>query len=584
MVPRKAPAVVFAGGLPPHLLRMAPDARLVTLIRAGRMAAFEVVYDRHHRGILSFCRHMLSDVQEAEDAVQHTFLAAYSGLLGSEKPIQLRPWLFAIARNRCYSILRARREQPAVPFDEAAGEGLAVQVQRRQDLRDLVLDMRRLPPEQRAALVLAELDALSHEQIGAALGVPREKVKALVFQARESLVANRVARETDCADIRTTLATQRGGALRRGNLRRHLHVCPGCREFRRQMERQRRQLAVLLPVAPAFALKEAVLAGAGCGAGAGFAGGAGILASAMLKSGLIKSVGIVVAGVGTAGTIVATDPDLWLPSYPLIRAPNHLASSLAPAADARLTARTAVKVSASRTGPAGPVATGRPAMLVLAVRAKRADATAAPPAAGRSSSSRATHPSTIRMTPFVATSGPGGVVQRSPTPVSGLTPVSGPAPVSGPTPVREPPPVSESVPVVVAATPEPVGSGPESGGGGSATQASVGYNAGHDIGHGGSRNQSSGVAQIQGATGGNGGEGAGGGGGAISGGSDSAAGSAQAGGSSTSGSRGGDSGASGSPGGGDRGFAGSPQGGGNGAAGSPHGGDRGGSGGGAAGS
>src|SRR4051794_41552086 len=68
------------------LLRVASDERLVDHVRAGSEAAFEVVYDRHHRGILAFCRHMLGSVEEAEDAVQHTFMAAYRALLGSDKP------------------------------------------------------------------------------------------------------------------------------------------------------------------------------------------------------------------------------------------------------------------------------------------------------------------------------------------------------------------------------------------------------------------------------------------------------------------------------------------------------------------
>ena len=275
-------------------MRLASDARLVALIREGRPGAFEVAYDRHHPSILSFCRHMLSDPQEAEDAVQHTFLAAYNGLISSDKPIQLKAWLFTIARNRCYSVLRGRREQPSADLAETATEGLATQVQRRQDLRDLVVDMRRLPEEQRAALVLAELDALSHQQIGVALGVPREKVKALVFQARESLVASRTARETDCAVIRAQLANLRGGALRRANLRRHLRECPGCRDYRRQMDRQRRQLAILAPFGPALALKQA-----------------GFLAGTAFKSGLAKGVlGVTLAAVGAGTIAVATDLDL----------------------------------------------------------------------------------------------------------------------------------------------------------------------------------------------------------------------------------------------------------------------------------
>ena len=116
--------------MPARLLRMAPDERLVTLVRDGSEPAFEALYERHHRGILAFCRHMLGSAHEAEDAVQHAFLAAYRDLVASEKPIVLRPWLYAIARNRSLSILRARRERPASDEEalEVATEGLGAQV------------------------------------------------------------------------------------------------------------------------------------------------------------------------------------------------------------------------------------------------------------------------------------------------------------------------------------------------------------------------------------------------------------------------------------------------------------------------
>jgi RNA polymerase sigma factor (sigma-70 family) len=307
-VPREAPAGVHAF-TSPRLLRVASDAHLVGLIREGRTAAFEAVYDRHHRAILSFCRHMLGSTEEAEDALQQTFLSAYNDLIASDKQIHLRAWLFTIARNRCYSMLRARREQPVGELDETATEGLAAQVQRRQDLRDLVFDLQRLPDDQRAALVLAEMDALGHDQIATVLGVPPKKVKALVFQARESLIASRAARETDCSDIREQLSNLTGGALRRANLRRHLRECSGCRDFRQQIDRQRRQLRIVLPVAPTLALKEAVLAatiGGGAGVGAVTAGGGGAFAGSLLKGGVFKGlIGAALAGVGTAGTLVA---------------------------------------------------------------------------------------------------------------------------------------------------------------------------------------------------------------------------------------------------------------------------------------
>jgi RNA polymerase sigma factor (sigma-70 family) len=343
-VPRPAPSGVSLIASP-RLLRLATDAHLVTLIRQGRRGAFEAAYDRHHRSILSFCRHMLGDAQEAEDVVQQTFLAAYNDLVGSDKPILLRAWLFTIARNRCYTILRSRREHPSAELDEQLTEGLATQVQRRQDLRDLVVDMQHLPADQRAALVLAELDALSHEQIGEVLGVPRNKVKALVFQARESLTASRAAREADCTEIREQLSNLRGGGLRRGHIRRHLRECAGCRAYRREVDRQRRQFALLLPVIPAIALKQGVMGGVlnsgAHGATAVGLGGGGAIASSALKGGALKGlVGAGLAGLGAATTIVAVHgfqppsplhhhkaPATSSASTPLIAAVPHTAAN-----------------------------------------------------------------------------------------------------------------------------------------------------------------------------------------------------------------------------------------------------------------
>jgi RNA polymerase sigma factor (sigma-70 family) len=342
-VPREAPAGV-AGILSPRVLRVASDARLVAWIREGHAAAFEALYDRHHRAILSFCQHMLGSLEEAEDAAQHTFLAAFNALAASEKPIHLRAWLFTIARNRCFSILRRRREQPLAEVAEPTTEGLATLVQRRQDLRDLVRDMRRLPDDQRAALVLAEMDALSHEQVGAVLGVPTPKVKALVFQARESLLASRSAREADCAEIREQLANLHGGALRRAQLRRHLRDCPGCRDFRSQVDRQRRQLRALIPVAPAVAIKQALLSASGGGTAGGIAGG-GLLTSSSLKGATL--VGAVLAGVGAAGTIIAIhgSPQVW----PALSTPRRARVVAAPRPTS---ARTAIASTASPAGAA----------------------------------------------------------------------------------------------------------------------------------------------------------------------------------------------------------------------------------------
>jgi RNA polymerase sigma factor (sigma-70 family) len=277
--------------VPARLLRLASDERLVDYVRHGSEPAFEAVFDRHHRAILAFCRHMLGSPEEAEDAVQHVFMAAFRSLVGSDRAIQLRPWLFTIARNRCLSVLRARREKPVEDLDELPTENLSAEVQRRQDLRDLVRDVAQLPEEQRAALVLAEVGGVSHDEIAQVMGVQRDKVKALVFQARSSLIASRSARDTPCDEIRAQLAELRGGALRRNTLRRHLSSCAGCREFRTALQDQRKMLAIALPVVPTIALKQGVMAGA-LGSSAAAAGGtaatggaAGAVAGGSLLSG-----------------------------------------------------------------------------------------------------------------------------------------------------------------------------------------------------------------------------------------------------------------------------------------------------------
>jgi RNA polymerase sigma factor (sigma-70 family) len=285
--------------VPARLLRLASDERLVDALRDGSEAAFEVIYTRHHRGVLSFCRHMLGSVEEAEDAVQHTFLAAYRDVVRSRKPIQLRPWLYTIARNRCLSVLRARRERASGELVEPSTEHLSHEVERRHDLRAMLGDLADLPHDQRAALVLAELGDMSHDEIGDVLGCPKEKVKALVFQARSSLIASRTARETSCEEIRAQLANLRGSSLRRNTLRRHLRECPGCREYRDQVQSQRNALALILPVAPTLGLKATVLGAAGVTAAAG--GSASVVATAIVT--------LCVAGGGTAAVDIANNDD-----------------------------------------------------------------------------------------------------------------------------------------------------------------------------------------------------------------------------------------------------------------------------------
>jgi len=498
-VPRRAPE----GGLwgaSPALLRLASDAELIRLIRSGNRDAFEAAYDRHHGAILRFCAQLLGDRHEAEDATQQAFLSAYDAIVTRDQPIQLRPWLYAIARNRCLSMLRGRREVAVAECEQGASEGPAAVVVRREALRDLMVDVNGLPADQRAALVMAELGAFSHEEIAVALEVPRDRVKALVFQARESLVATRDARETDCAEIRLQLSTLRGPALRKGHLRRHLHGCAGCREYRRQLRRQRPRLAAVTPLGLFFVLRRALGGGR-----ATASGGGAVSSSTAVKLVAVKPVvGAVVAALGATSAVVVVRSAVHHPVARLVARVQPVSSGRA-AADARTRLRESDLLAGAASPAAGARARGRGEH-----RADAARAIAGPLftghglAAGRASWTRAWRAGGGRFArlhgPAGTTSGPSGkrgvhyVVLPAPTP---------PLPVIS----RHP-----EIPRVIhdVHAPPPQGGGdptPADGPGGDGGAGSPGDAGGHGVtgGDGGGHDGTGGDAGGHGVTGGDGG-------------------------------------------------------------------------------
>jgi len=291
------------------------DAVLVERLRAGEQGAFEVLFRRHYPPLLSYCRHMLGNQEEAEDALQQAFIRAHRALLEGSPPRELRPWLYAIARNRCLSAIAARRPTAELGNQTPALVGLSERVHEREDLRELVADISRLPEEQRSALLLSELDDLSHQEIAGIVGCEVSKVKALVYQARSTLIADRDARNASCEDIREELAVARGGRLRRGPLRRHLSHCVGCRSFQEAVNTQRSSLALVLPVLPSAGLAarilghgaaaHTILAAAQSGAAIAPAGAAGSVASGGAGA-LAGGAGGSAIAAGAAGTTGAT--------------------------------------------------------------------------------------------------------------------------------------------------------------------------------------------------------------------------------------------------------------------------------------
>jgi RNA polymerase sigma factor (sigma-70 family) len=330
-----------------RLLALAGDERLVSHLRRGNEAAFEVIFERHSGGILAFCRHMLGSREEAEDAVQHTFAAAYRDLVQDEREIRLKAWLYTIARNRCLSVLRGRRDAPS-EWAEVATAGLQEEVERRVELRELLADLQELPEEQRAALVLSELGDLSHADVAGVLRVEVPKVKALVFRARSGLMERRQARETPCIEIREQLSVLRGGALRRSELRHHLRHCQGCREYREEVRRQRAMMAAVLPVTPTVALKSNVLSALGLGgSAAGAAVSAPVGGAALAK---LAVVAVVAGGGAVAGEQALEAGTSERPVKPLVApAASHRHGGQTPAEDRAASHRPIVEPTKRRS-------------------------------------------------------------------------------------------------------------------------------------------------------------------------------------------------------------------------------------------
>ena len=130
------------------------------------------------------------------------------------------------------------------------------------------------------------------------LGCGVTNVKGLVFRARAGLVERHEAREAPCEEIRAELALARRGGLRRGRLRHHLKACPDCAAYLEDVRRQRRMLALVLPVVPTAALKPGLLASLGLGGGAA---AGGLAAAGTAGTAATVAVAAVIGGAGLAG-------------------------------------------------------------------------------------------------------------------------------------------------------------------------------------------------------------------------------------------------------------------------------------------
>jgi RNA polymerase sigma factor (sigma-70 family) len=303
---------------PPRLLRLQKDDRLIAMMRGGHERAFEVLFERYNTRLLAFCQHMLSSREDAEDVLQEVFVAAHNAILADERDLNVRPWLYRIARNRCLNHLRKPVPDGQDTMDvhpHENGATTAERVQNREEFRQLIADVGTLPETQRTALLLREVDSMSYEEIAQATATTVPSVKSLLVRARITLAEASQSRLLTCGEVQLELAEAAEG-LRKvaGPVRQHIRSCEGCANFRSQLRSDSRALAALVPVGPLVALKELFAAklgailgggsGGGAGAGAGGAAAGGVAASQAAAGAAIGG-GAAASGAGGIGGALA---------------------------------------------------------------------------------------------------------------------------------------------------------------------------------------------------------------------------------------------------------------------------------------
>jgi RNA polymerase sigma-70 factor (ECF subfamily) len=181
------------------------DAELVTLCQRRDAHAWQTLIDRHQEWTVNLAYQFAGEIETARDLAQDVFVRVYESLDSYDGQRPFRTWFMSIARNICIDFYRKRKRRTgvdiaeeqwaAVPSDE---EGADVRVERQERSRVLMAALDQLGSISRDAIVLRDLQGLSHEEIAAIDGIAIGTVKSRISRARSDLA-------------RTLLKLERGG-------------------------------------------------------------------------------------------------------------------------------------------------------------------------------------------------------------------------------------------------------------------------------------------------------------------------------------------------------------------------------------
>src|ERR671937_1223474 len=238
--------------------------------------AFERLYKRHVGDVYRYALAVMRNPADAEDVTQTTFLNAYRSYVEKgNRPEKPQNWLIAIAHNVCRQRFRQSARRPSeVSFDDEIAD--AVVDEEAPSGEDIRRALSHLAFNQRAALVMRELEGRSYAEIAEILGLSTSAVETLLFRARRAL-REQLEGGLTCHEAELAISKQLDGKLSRqdrGALRAHLRECDECAHFARSQRAQRSAIKALgaIPL-PASLASFFGHHGAGAGAAAGASAG-----------------------------------------------------------------------------------------------------------------------------------------------------------------------------------------------------------------------------------------------------------------------------------------------------------------------
>jgi RNA polymerase sigma factor (sigma-70 family) len=254
---------------------------------------FERLYNRHVGDVYRYALAVMRNPADAEDVTQTTFLNAYRAYVEKgSRPEKPQNWLIAIAHNVCRQRFRQSARRPAeVSFEDDIADTIADDDTPSGD--DIRRALGHLAFNQRAALVMRELEGRSYAEIAEILEVTTSAVETLIFRARRAL-REQLDGSLTCGEAEFAISRQLDGRLprgERGQLRAHLRECAECAAFARRQRAQRGALKTLALVPVPGSLTSLFGGGSGAAVGSGLA----------LKAAAALTAGLALGGAGYEG-------------------------------------------------------------------------------------------------------------------------------------------------------------------------------------------------------------------------------------------------------------------------------------------